>query len=275
MPDSDAMRSRRHRLHARGDHSLCRHRGALSVSRVPVGVGWPPVRAEERQQIAYRRFARGERRELEPGCRTGDHAQCDLDEWHGVCSECGKTVRLSRSSAPPERRRCRDCQRAHPRTTPGYGKQRVGPPRVCVLCGETYVPMRHARPDQRWCSKSCAQAWRGGARPPYERPVLTGMPYKLAQLRVKARERRMRHAETWDGITDEEILERDRWRCGICRKRIGKSFKYPHPRSKSIDHIIPLSEDGDDTAANKRAAHLGCNLSRGSRGGNEQAALFG
>jgi 5-methylcytosine-specific restriction endonuclease McrA len=135
--------------------------------------------------------------------------------------------------------------------------------------------MRHGRPDQRWCSKSCAQAWRSGARPPYERNVLTGMARKLALAKAMSRARRLRHAQTWDGITDEQILERDRWRCGICRKVIGKSFSYPHPRSKSIDHIIPLSEGGDDTAANKRAAHLSCNLSRGNRGGNEQAALFG
>lgn len=92
---------------------------------------------------------------------------------------------------------------------------------------------------------------------------------------VKSRARRVRHAEGWDGVSDAEILERDRWRCGICRKVIGKSFKYPHPRSKSIDHIVPLSQGGDDTAANKRAAHFGCNLSRGNRGGGEQLAMIG
>jgi 5-methylcytosine-specific restriction endonuclease McrA len=75
-------------------------------------------------------------------------------------------------------------------------------------------------------------------------------------------------------VTDEEILERDRWRC-FCGKRIGKSFKYPHPRSRSIDHVVPLSEGGDDTAANKRAAHLGCNITRSNRGGGEQLAMIG
>jgi 5-methylcytosine-specific restriction endonuclease McrA len=92
---------------------------------------------------------------------------------------------------------------------------------------------------------------------------------------AKSRARRLRHAEGWDGISDVQILDRDRWRCGICRKRIGKSFKYPHPRSKSIDHLVPLSEGGDDTAANKRAAHLGCNIGRNNRGGGEQLAMIG
>jgi HNH endonuclease len=110
-----------------------------------------------------------------------------------------------------------------------------------------------------------------GARPPFQRRTVTGMALKIAQ----ARKRRLHHAQTWDGITDEEILERDGWRCGICRKVIGKKFKYPHPRSKSIDHVIPLSHGGDDTAVNKRAAHLGCNLARGDQMGEEQVALFG
>jgi 5-methylcytosine-specific restriction endonuclease McrA len=83
----------------------------------------------------------------------------------------------------------------------------------------------------------------------------------------------MRHQGTWDGITDQEILERDRWMCWLCKRRIGKTFRYPHPRSASIDHIVPLSRDGDDTAFNKRAAHLGCNMARGNGRRGEQMTL--
>jgi len=142
------------------------------------------------------------------------------------------------------------------------------------LCEEPYVPKPMHRPDQRWCSKSCAQAWRNGARPPYVKGAAAQRTRDLAQ----ARARRLRRAESWDGITDEEILERDGWRCQIpgCKRRpIRRDLKYPHPRSKSIDHIIPLSLGGDDTAVNKRAAHLGCNLARGNKAGEEQVALFG
>ena len=92
----------------------------------------------------------------------------------------------------------------------------------------------------------------------------TGRRLRTRDL-AKARARRLRHAQTWDGITDEEILERDGWRCQIpgCKRRpIRKDLKYPHLRSKSVDHIVPLSHGGDDTAENKRAAHLGCNMAR-------------
>lgn len=97
------------------------------------------------------------------------------------------------------------------------------------------------------------------------------MPRKVQLSRIRSR----RRAETWDGVTDAQILARDRWRCGICGKRIGKTYRYPHPRSKSIDHVVPLIEGGDDTAANKRAAHLLCNTMRQNRGGNEQLAMIG
>lgn len=186
----------------------------------------------------------------------------------GTCSRCGKTIQVTRSSAPPERRRCQECRRADPAP---YGPRKVPEQRICVLCGELYTLKKAARPDQRWCSKSCAQAWRNGARPPYVR-----VQDERGDTRAsRQRRRRLARIQTWDGVSDEAILERDRWRCGICRKRIGKTFRYPHPRSKSIDHIIPLSEGGDDTAANKRAAHLACNCGRMNRGGGEQLAMIG
>jgi len=218
MADSNALRSRRHRQHRQGDHSLCLHGG-----RVETGTGWPPDNAEKLRGIARRRWERESRRRQAPGCRTGDHAACELDTWHGTCSGCGKMIRISRSSAPPELRRCRDCQRANPRRSPRRGSERAGDPRACDLCGESYVPMRHGRPDQRWCSKSCAQAWRNGARPPYSKRIVTGMARKTELSRIRSQ----RHQETWDGVTDGQIFERDRWRCGICGQRIGKSVQLP------------------------------------------------
>lgn len=142
--------------------------------------------------------------------------------------------------------------------------------RVCELCEASYVPSYAL---QRFCSKAHANAWNGGHRPPF-----TGITDRATRQKAKSRARVLRQAETWDGIGDDEILERDGWRCQIpgCKRRpIRRDVSYPHPRSKSIDHIIPLSLGGDDTAVNKRAAHLGCNIARSNRAGAEQVALFG
>lgn len=230
---------------------------ARSMSRLPP-VPEQPSRAPRRDAATQERLQ----------ChRAGDHSLCSPDRGrHGVCSQCGKTVAVTPTSAPPERRRCRDCQRAHPRRS-------HQDPRVCELCECEYVPKyaRHRdRPGQRFCSKSCKRAWENGSRPPFDRYAVVGLPRKRRHDRI----RRQRRVATWDGVTDAEIMERDRWRCGICRKAIGKSFSWPDPRSRSIDHIVPISEGGEDTAGNKRAAHLGCNCARMNRGGGEQAALF-
>lgn len=72
-----------------------------------------------------------------------------------------------------------------------------------------------------------------------------------------------------------EVYERDRWRCGICRRKVDKSLAWPHPMSPSLDHIVPLSLDGEHTRANTRLAHLNCNVTRGNRMGAEQLALIG
>lgn len=75
-------------------------------------------------------------------------------------------------------------------------------------------------------------------------------------------------ASTWDGVTDEQIWERDGWQCKIPGCELGlivPGVAWPDPLSKSVDHIVPLSRGGTDTALNKRAAHLVCNVRRNNR----------
>lgn len=197
--------------------------------------------------------------------KAGDHSLCSPERYgHGVCSGCGKVVAVGRDSRPSALRRCRDCQRARPAWAAEPETA------ICQLCEQPFT--RGGRSVRRFCSQSCAASWGNGARPPYTRPADGGYETRKA---ARGRHRHQVRAQTYDGVTNAQILERDRWRCGICRQRIGKSFKWPHPRSASIDHIVPLSQGGDDSAANKRAAHLGCNCRRMNRGGGEQLAMIG
>lgn len=53
--------------------------------------------------------------------------------------------------------------------------------------------------------------------------------------------------------------------CGICGGGLERSLAWPHPLSKSIDHVIPLARGGTHEAANLQWAHLRCNVSKGSR----------
>lgn len=71
------------------------------------------------------------------------------------------------------------------------------------------------------------------------------------------------------------IFARDRWRCGICGGKVSRKLKHPDPGSASIDHIVPLSLGGTHEPRNVQCAHLGCNASKGHRGGGEQLRLIG
>ncbi len=190
----------------------------------------------------------------------------------GSCSECGKAVQLSHTSASVVR--CLECRRA---SRPGM--------KPCEFCGESFEPKR--RGAGRWtatCSKSCAAklhlkngehawqvaprygVWTDGGDPERERDRYRRRDYR----------RRMRLAQVEaEPYTAAEIFERDGWRCGECRRTVRADLAWPHPRSASVDHIVPLSLGGEDTRANVRLAHLDCNTRRGNRVEWGQQLLIG
>ena len=179
--------------------------------------------------------------------------------------------------------------------TRSRGRPRKYYPTPCAHCGETFQPRSTAkgRPPQQYCSMRCARkartitpacgtdaGYRAHRRNGEESCEPCRKAAREARLtrnrdgqRTASRRRRLRHQTSWDGVSDEEILDRDNWMCWICKRRIGKTLKYPHPRSASIDHLIPLALGGDDTAFNKKAAHLRCNITRQTGAADEHPML--
>lgn len=109
----------------------------------------------------------------------------------------------------------------------------------CHRCGKIFRP-DHGQ-ARLYCSRDCA----GLDRNP--RPFLYHSSRRYVALA-------------------RQILERDGYRCGLCRKRINPRQRAPHPLSASIDHIVPRSAGGTDALENLQAAHLRCNSHRGNRG---------
>lgn len=72
-------------------------------------------------------------------------------------------------------------------------------------------------------------------------------------------------AATVETFLASEIYARDEWSCGICGDPIDRDIRWPHPKSASIDHIVPIAVGGVHSRANVQAAHLGCNCSKGAR----------
>lgn len=54
----------------------------------------------------------------------------------------------------------------------------------------------------------------------------------------------------------ERVLARDRYMCGICKKRVTRS-------ELEFDHILPISLGGSHTESNLQVAHSKCNRKRG------------
>jgi hypothetical protein len=167
--------------------------------------------------------------------------------------------------------------------------------RWCTQCGAWFV----SKGPQLTCSEACAHeakraydlaynSTRPRKPPPPETPCITcgegSFPFpprncpacKREIKRASKRRRRVLELGAQsEPYTLAEIAKRDHNRCGICHKRIAMAQAAPHPRSPSIDHMVPLARGGDDTRANVQLAHFLCNARKGDRGGHEQLALVG
>ena len=54
--------------------------------------------------------------------------------------------------------------------------------------------------------------------------------------------------------------------CGICGKPVDFSYKYPHPLSPTVDHIIPVSKGGHPSDLdNLQLAHRCCNRAKSDK----------
>lgn len=53
--------------------------------------------------------------------------------------------------------------------------------------------------------------------------------------------------------------------CALCGEAVDRSLEWPHPLSKSVDHIVPISKGGTDDIENLQLAHLRCNISKHDR----------
>lgn len=62
------------------------------------------------------------------------------------------------------------------------------------------------------------------------------------------------------------LIMKTQTHCGICGKPVDFSFKYPHPLSPTVDHIIPVSKGGHPTDIdNLQLAHRCCNRAKSDK----------
>ncbi len=131
------------------------------------------------------------------------------------------------------------------------------------------------------CYLAALAAWmdEGQTRPrpryqPFPPESLKSESTSSARMRkTRAQRRRAERLGLFvEDVIPSVVLDRDKGMCGLCGNRIDPSLMYPHPKSFSLDHRIPLASGGKHEYSNAQSAHLSCNLSKGDRRGNVFAA---
>lgn len=175
-----------------------------------------------------------------------------------------------------------DCLRTHWRLkAQRRNRTQTKTSKPCRMCGQPTEPKAGRGRDRIYCSESCrilirtsaegtpisvrdcdrcgaafvAPRWYNSKRC----ATCTPIAFKAKQRASAARHRARKVGAAIEQFTNDEIYERDGWRCGLCGKLIHKAKPFPHPMSRSIDHVVPLSKGGDHSRANVQAAHYGCN----------------
>lgn len=204
---------------------------------------------------------------------------------------CGRILWSGSSSLPEGQATCRSCRRNPRRPLDPLGRccrscgerllvglskycskqcalgGRRGPESECPVCGRTFKSWNAGRVGA-CCSRSCHSKQTNAARP-------RRGPDPHANKKRLAIKRARKLGAFVEAVDPNVVFERDRWRCHLCHQRVSSRAKWPDPRSASLDHVVPLSRGGEHSYANVATAHLGCNVSKGNRGGGEQLALIG
>jgi len=180
-------------------------------------------------------------------------------------------------------------------------------PRTCEQCGSSF----ESRGARRFCSQVCQKRFRAedataprcesdgcdrafyakglcaahywaarkaaGFAKRYDVPAAEWTDPKRDRMRNHSQRRRALKVKTSLGerVLLAKIAERDGYRCGICHRKVNMKLVWPHVRSPSIDHVVPLSLGGVHDPTNAQLAHLRCNLTKGIRIGEIQLALIG
>lgn len=193
-------------------------------------------------------------------------SSCDPRNASRACAECGADITGRRMNAKYCSTECGEMARGERRPQPL-------PERTCAVpeCGAPFTPFHDY---QRCCSEKHGKLL-------YNRESRADGRQKAPKWDDRRREHYHRRrallkgATTGEPVILSEIAERDGFRCGICAKRVDMDLEWPHPKSPSQDHIVPLTKGGAHDPSNVQLAHLGCNSSKGDRAANDQLRLIG
>lgn len=93
--------------------------------------------------------------------------------------------------------------------------------------------------------------------------------YRVANLDRHAersrRRRALQVAATIGPVDLDALWDEQGGLCALCGDPIDRELRAPHPMSKSVDHIVPLSKGGTHEQSNLQWTHLVENIQKGAR----------
>lgn len=110
----------------------------------------------------------------------------------------------------------------------------------------------------------------------YDRTWRRRNPEKVRELSREMKDRRRARLQGAfvAKVNRADIYARDGYTCQLCGRKVNMNLVYPHPKSASLDHILPLSKGGTHEPKNVQLAHRICNM-RKKNTGADQLRLFG
>lgn len=142
---------------------------------------------------------------------------------------------------------------------------------ACTVCGGDLIAGSGFR---RYCSRSCAVIANRGARPAVSACGRCGDEMDMTARSGSGRlvnSNRSYCQACCRGVNLRKyvrpLFERDGSGCSLCGSDIDMTLKYPHPMSRSVDHVLPRSLGGTEDMANLALSHNLCNVTKQARVG--------
>lgn len=162
-----------------------------------------------------------------------------------------------------------------PLDAPRKGWIRGGP--TCSACNKRakargycelhYKRSRNGLPlDMRLRQAALFTCTYDGCSAPCGKSLLCPTHWKRVWTRTHGASRRaIKRAAFVEHVDIDVLRERDQSICGLCTEHVDPSLQWPDPMSQSIDHVVPLSLNGEHSYRNTQLAHVSCNASKGNR----------
>lgn len=116
---------------------------------------------------------------------------------------------------------------------------------------------RKAQADRRW--RQANRESESQRRMAWDKANPERLRERMHSLRAR------RRAAFVEKVDLDNLWDRDNGTCGLCAQPIDLTLAWPHPQSRTLDHIIPLSKGGTHEMANVQLAHALCNARKGNK----------